>query len=229
MSSITPAQVTRRSQLARRHIELGAEFEHSNGLILVKDYGSHTELAQAKELGLADLSTLPRTGFKGAGAPDWAAAQGVTLPQKPNTCARQNGAGLAAKLSHQELLILSDLNATSTQIEHLNNLPVGVQTYALPRADSHCWLAVTGNQAAEMFSKICAVDLRTHKFANGEVAQTSVAKANAIVIRHDLGSTPCLYILTDVSTTEFLWDCLLDAMAEYSGKPVGVAALRALD
>ncbi len=79
-----------------------------------------------------------------------------------------------------------------------------------------------------MFSKICGVDLRAHKFANGEVAQTSVAKANSIVIRHDLGSTHCFYILTDVSTAEFLWDCLLDAMAEYRGKPVGVAALRAL-
>jgi sarcosine oxidase subunit gamma len=228
MSSITPAQVTRRSQLARRHIELGAEFEHNNGLIVVKDYGSKTELTQAKELALADLSTLPRTGFKGAGAPNWAAAQGVTLPQQPNTCAVQSDASLVAKLSYQELLILSDLNATSTQIEHLNNLPLGVQTYALPRADSHCWLAVTGGQAAEMFSKICGVDLRAHKFANGEVAQTSVAKANSIVIRHDLGSTHCFYILTDVSTAEFLWDCLLDAMAEYRGKPVGVAALRAL-
>ena len=79
-----------------------------------------------------------------------------------------------------------------------------------------------------MFSKICAVDLRSHKFANGEIAQTSVAKANSSVIRNDLGSTHCFYILTDVSSAEFLWDCLLDAMAEYDGRPVGVAALRAL-
>ncbi|MDG2501838.1 MAG: hypothetical protein P8M77_05535 [Porticoccaceae bacterium] len=228
MSSITPTQVTRRSQLYRRHSELGAEFEENNGLILVKAYGSETELAQAKELGLADLSTLPRTGFKGAGAPDWVTAQGVTLPRQPNTCAVQSDAGLVAKLSYQELLVLSDLNATSSMIEKLNQCSVGEQTYALPRADSHCWLAVTGSQAAEMFSKICAVDLRAHKFANAEVAQTSVAKANSIVIRHDLGSTQCFYILTDVSATEFLWDCLLDAMAEYQGKPVGIEALRAL-
>lgn len=228
MTSIRPSQVARRSQLARRHIELGAEFERSGGQIVVKNYGSQTEVAQAKELGLADLSTLPRTGFKGAGAPDWAQAQGATLPQQPNTSAVQNDSSLVAKLSHQELLILSDLNAKSTQIELLDNSSIAAQTYALPRADSHCWLAVTGNQAAEMFSKICAVDLRAHKFVNGEIAQTSVAKANAIVIRHDLGSTHCFYVLTDVSVAEFLWDCLLDAMAEYSGKPVGVAALRAL-
>lgn len=226
--SITPTQAIRRSQLSRRHTELGAEFEQCGDLILVKHYGAQTELTQAQQLGLADLSTLPRTGYKGAGAPGWAATKGVILPQQPNSCALQIDAGLVAKLSHQELLVLSDLSAASTQIEQLNNSPVGPQTYALPRADSHCWLAVTGDQAAEMFSKICAVDLRAHKFANGEVAQTSVAKANAIVIRHDLGSTQCFYVLTDVSMAEFLWDCLLDAMAEYNGKPVGLAALRAL-
>ncbi|MCT2530663.1 hypothetical protein N2382_07300 [SAR92 clade bacterium H921] len=228
MTSIRPSQVKRRSQLARRHIELGAEFEHCSNLIVVKDYGSQTEVDQAKKLGLADLSTLPRIGFKGTGAPDWAAYHGVTLPQQPNTSAVQKDDSLVAKLSHQELLILSDLGVTSTQIERLEDSPIAAQTYALPRADSHCWLAVTGNQAAEMFSKICAVDLRAHKFANGEVAQTSVARANSIVIRHDLGSTPCFYVLTDASATEFLWDCLLDAMAEYTGAPVGVSALRTL-
>lgn len=228
MSSIMPTEVIRRSQLARRHIELGAEFERRGDILLVKDYGSQTEHAQAQKLGLADLSTLPRTGFKGAGAPDWAAAQAIDLPQQPNSCTVQTDASLVAKLSHQELLVLSDLHGASTQIEQLNKTPVGPQTYALPRADSHCWLAVTGSQAAEMFSKVCAVDLRSHKFANGEIAQTSVAKANSIVIRQDLGNTHCFYILTDVSSAEFLWDCLLDAMKEYDGRPVGVAALRAL-
>ena len=228
MSSIMPTEVTRRSQLSRRHIELGAEFERSGELLLVKDYGSQTEATQAQILGLVDLSTLPRTGFKGAGAPDWAASQAINLPQQPNTCTVQTDGSLVAKLSHQELLILSDLSGKSASIERLNNTPVGSQTYSLPRSDSHCWLAIIGSQAAEMFSKICAVDLRSHKFANGEIAQTSVAKANSSVIRNDLGSTHCFYILTDVSSAEFLWDCLLDAMAEYDGRPLGVAALRAL-
>jgi sarcosine oxidase subunit gamma len=79
-----------------------------------------------------------------------------------------------------------------------------------------------------MFSKICGVDLRTHKFTSGDIAQTSVAKTNAVVIRHDLGSTPVFYILSDISGVEFLWDCLLDAMTEYNGYPVGVSALQRL-
>ena len=97
----------------------------------------------------------------------------------------------------------------------------------LPRADSHCWFALTGIHAAETFSKVCAVDLRSGKFAQGEVAQTSIARVNAIIVRNDLGPTPCFYILSDVSSAEFLWLSLLDAMLEFKGAAVGTAALKA--
>ena len=218
----------RRSQLSRRHIALGAEFEQIGDTLLVSNYGSSEEIAQAKSLALIDLSTLPRTGFKGAGATTWATSQGVKIPERPNLALLQKDQSLVVRLSHQELLILSNIDPLSTQIERLDMMAVGPQTYTLPRADSHCWLAVTGSQAAEMFSKVCGVDLRPHKFANNAVAQTSVAKASAIVVRHDLGTTHCFYVLTDVSAAEFLWDCLIDAMLEYDGGPVGVASMREL-
>jgi sarcosine oxidase subunit gamma len=208
----------RRSQLSRRHIALGAEFEQIGDTLLVSNYGSSEEIAQAKSLALIDLSTLPRTGFKGAGATTWATSQGVKIPERPNLALLQKDQSLVVRLSYHELLILSNTDPLSTQIERLDSMAVGPQTYTLPRADSHCWLAVTGSQAAEMFSKVCGVDLRPHKFANKAVAQTSV----------DLGKTNCLYVLTDVSAAEFLWDCLLDAMLEYEGVPVGVASMRAL-
>ena len=218
----------RRSQLSRRHIALGAGFEQIDDTLLVSNYGSSEEIAQAKSLALIDLSTLPRTGFKGAGATTWAASQGVKIPEQPNLALFQKDQSLVVRLSYHELLILSNIDPLSTQIERLDSMAVGPQTYTLPRADSHCWLAVTGSQAAEMFSKVCGVDLRPHKFANKAVAQTSVAKASAIVVRHDLGTTHCFYVLTDVSAAEFLWDCLIDAMLEYDGGPVGVASMREL-
>ncbi|MFT5360878.1 MAG: sarcosine oxidase subunit gamma, partial [Porticoccaceae bacterium] len=161
-------------------------------------------------------------------ATTWATSQGVKIPERPNLALLQKDQGLVVRLSYHELLILSNTDPLSTQIERLDSMAVGPQTYTLPRADSHCWLAVTGSQAAEMFSKVCGVDLRPHKFANNAVAQTSVAKASAIVVRHDLGTTHCFYVLTDVSAAEFLWDCLIDAMLEYDGGPVGVASMREL-
>jgi len=58
------------------------------------------------------------------------------------------------------------------------------------------------------------------------VAQTSLARVNAIILRNDLATTTCLFILSDVSFAEYLWDALLDAMVEFEGCPVGIAALR---
>ena len=256
---IAPAQGNRRSPLYRRHVDLQAKFEQVGDAVLVSHYVKPgIEVLLAANLGLVDLSTMPRTGFKGAGAPAWAASQRVKLPKLPNTAVTQKDGSVVAKLSHQELLIVSNIMGSATSIDRLNrehsnkerlneenlnkeNLnkedrnkdrpskqTLAPQTYSLPRADSHSWLAVTGNAAAEMFSKICGVDLRVHKFAHNQVAQTSVAKINGVILRHDLATTPCFYILSDITSTEFLWDSLLDAMEEYRGAAVGVAAMRSL-
>lgn len=227
--SITPVPIKRRSPLYRRHTERGAEFETQGDALLVRHYAEPAaEIQLASHLGLVDLSTLPRIGFKGAGAPQWAGSQGLALPELPNNSVIQSDGALVCKLSQQELLMLPDLAGNSSLIESLGLQPLGAQTYQLPRADSHSWLAVSGTLAAEMFSKICGVDLRTHKFAQGQIAQTSLAKINAVILRHDLAETPGFYVLSDIAATEFLWDCLLDAMQEYAGAPVGVAALRSL-
>ena len=75
-------------------------------------------------------------------------------------------------------------------------------------------------------AKVCGVDLRAHKFANGEIAQTSIAKINGVIVRNDLGETLSYCIFSDSSSVEFLWDSLLDAMAEFEGAAVGAQALR---
>ena len=238
MVILEPSSALRRSPLNRRHHQNYGLFKSLGENLLVEHYGNDEGIAeeykQAQVLSICDLCTLPRIGFKGAGAIAWLKSQNITLPELPNTATRQNSGGLAAKLSEQEVLILSDIFALSQDVNNLSTAAdiehqdCDQKTYVLPRGDSHCWLAVTGIKAAEMFSKICAVDLRAHKFSVGSVAQTSVAKTNAVVIRNDLGSIPCFYILSDISGTEFLWDCLLDAMVEYNGYPVGINALHRL-
>ena len=229
MTELTATQSNRRSPIYRRHSQLQAQFEQLADAIIVNHYADPAmEALLAAHLGLVDLSTLPRSGFKGASAPDWAASQGVNLPEAPNKAIRQSDHILVARLSQQELLILADINGNSTLTKSLNQQQLPAQTYSLPRADSHSWLALTGSTAAEMLAKICAIDLRPQQFAQGQIAQTSVAKINAVIIRQDIGGTLCFHILSDIASTEFLADCLLDAMAEYQGVAVGVAALRSL-
>ncbi len=79
-----------------------------------------------------------------------------------------------------------------------------------------------------MFAKLCAVDLRSQSFANHRIAQTSVARANAIVIRANLAQTLVYHLLVDSASADYFLPVLLDAMSEFGGGLVGYQALRAL-
>ena len=238
MSIGDPTTSARRSPLTHRHKNNRAIFTTVGNSSVVGSYeskeGSVNEQRQAKELAICDLSTLPRTGFKGQGASIWLGEQGLHLPSRSNSAIIQSSGSLIAKLSDQETLILSDIFVFSNDVENLvgkstnDHRELTQQAYILPRGDSHCWFTVTGSKASEMFSKICAVDLRTHKFLVGSIAQTSLARVSSVIIRHDLGDTLCFYVLSDISSTEFLWDCLLDAMNEYDGVNIGINALQSL-
>ena len=61
------------------------------------------------------------------------------------------------------------------------------------------------------------------------IAQTNLARLNAVILRADLGGMPAYDILSDIASAAYLWEALRDAMAEFDGAPVGLAAIRALD
>lgn len=232
MADLAPADLSRRSFLYRVLAEAGARFTERNGAAVAGDFGDpEAERDVARRMGLADLSPLPRTGFKGAGAPDWLVVQGVTLPDAPNQAARQTHGDLVARLSAEEHLILTDLDLESDLCAELNSvwdLDGAARCYQLPRQDSHFWFAVSGVHAPDMFAKICGVDLRPHVFTDGAIAQTSFARINGIAIRDDRGGVPMFHLLADSASADYLWPCLLDAMAEFDGAPVGHDAIRAL-
>jgi len=228
---------TRLSFVHRKLIDRGARFAVVDGGLVAADFGDGTAEAEtARRMGLADLSPLARTGFKGAGSVEWLAGQGVTVGAESNRGYRQAGGEIALRLAPNEVLLVDSLAAQGGFIHQLDaawnwgeekpRRPIG---YPVPRADSHCWFALSGLHAAEMFAKICGVDLRAHRFAEGAIAQTSVARMNGIVLRRDFAETPGFYLLADSASGDYLWDCLLDAMMEFEGGPVGLAALQILE
>jgi sarcosine oxidase subunit gamma len=227
---------SRRSPIYRLTQEAGAFCEIVNSGAVPMHYGDpDADLAAARWMGIADLSVLPRTGFKGGGAVDWLSAQGLAIGPESNVAYRQEGGELAARLAPTEIFLIDSPAGTGTLIDRLNGAwawgserPRKLIGYPMPRQDSHAWFMVTGHAAPEMFAKICGVDLRTHKFALGQIAQTSLAKMSGIVIRADLGVTPAYHLLADVASAEYLWGAVLDAMSEFGGAPVGLDALRRL-
>jgi len=236
VNTAAPSSGPRRSFVHRVLQQAGARFERiGDGLAAMEFDRPDDEVAQARRIGIADLSILPRTGFKGAGTVEWLTAQGLKIGADSNVAYRQSSGELAARLAPTEIFLVDDLAATGGLIAQLNGawswgneMPRKLVGYPMPRSESHAWFAVTGEKSPAMFAKICGIDLRPQHFPNGRIAQTSLAKMSGIIIRADLGRTPAYYVLADSASAEYLWGCLMDAMEEFSGAPVGLLALRQL-
>jgi sarcosine oxidase subunit gamma len=236
----TPDDFLCRSFVYRKLVKHDANFEALGNIAVARDFGDPAgEQETARRLGLADLSALPRLGIKGAGTTDWLTGQGIDVPAESNRAERQSSGVLAARLAPSELLLLGDLSGDSAPLDALAAAwraepqppvpPEQPRGYLLPRQHSHFRFLLSGESTAGMFAKVCGVDLRPGKFANGRIAQTSMARMNAVVIRDDQGGVLAYHLLGDSASAEYLWDCLLDAMAEFDGAPVGLAAVRGLD
>lgn len=227
-----PTDFARRSPIYQKLRAHDAVFGEIANAAVPMRYREGSEDAKAKELGLAELSPLPHLGFKGRAVLSDMNKKGLALEFRPNRAFRQEDGTLAAVLAMTEMLLLSPLSGDAPGLTKLANewsIDEAAGTYLVPRQDSHFWFLVTGEHAPQMFAKLCAVDLRPKIFDNLAIAQTSVARSNAIIIRDDRGETPAYHLLGDSASAGYIWDCLLDAMAEWKGRPVGLSALLLLD
>lgn len=230
---MTTTDLARQSPLHRQHLSLKARLaEYALGL-LPADYGDlATDTAQAVHLGLVDLCLMPRAGFKGAGAGHFLQQSSLALPGLPNRAEQQDNGLLVSQLSFDEYLLLDTTPAASAMITTLCNtgsLDEAPDCYQVPRQDSHGCLAVTGQAAWRTLAALISVDLRPHRFANFQIAQTLLNELSVIVIRCDQSLVPNYYLLVDITSIEFLWTVLLDAMAEAGGAPVGLNAFQTLE
>ncbi len=167
---------------------------------------------------LTDLSDLPRLGFKGRGTMEAMARRGVMLEPQPNRTFRQADGGLCLVLGAGEVILLAPGHGDGAFIEALEKnwrIEDLDRSYPVPRRHGTCWFRITGRDAPAMFAKLCGVDLRPDRFENLAIAQTSVARLNGIVTRDDVDGQLSFHLLADIASTDYLRDCLEDAMAEF--------------
>lgn len=234
MTTLRPQDRPRRSFLYRKLVALNAQFLEVDGAAMAERIGARDEGALARTLALADVSPLPRIGFKGAGAADWLASQGLSVPDI-NRLAQQADGSMVLRLGANDIMVTTGLDAASTRPatllaawQALENPPASPRGFPVPRQEGYCALILSGAQAASCLAKLCGVDLRPHRFEDGAIAQTSVARLSAVIARSDLNGTLAYRLYADSASAEYWWDCLIDAMQEFGGGVVGIAALRSL-
>lgn len=213
-------------------VSAGARFEEIAGATVARAYGDDAgaEAGRTRTLGIADLSPLPRTGFKGPDTCPWLAGQNVQVGEASNRAYPCGAGSLAAKLAPTEVLLLGAIDGGDPLPETLNDAwsEAAGMCFPVPRRDASFWFLITGARATDMFAKICGIDLRPKSFDNHAIAQTSVARSNAIIIRDDIGTVPAFHMLGDSASAGYMWMCLLDAMEEFDGGPVGLEAVTSL-
>jgi sarcosine oxidase subunit gamma len=224
---IDPVTLPRRSPLRRRLQAAGAAWRKLDDIAVADTVDG----SASGGIVVADLSPLPRLGFKGRGTIPAMQSRGIVVEPTPNRAFRQPDGGLCLVLAAGEVILLSNLDgdgARLTQLESDWRIEAEERTYPLSRRDSHAWLAVAGEALPEMFAKLCAIDLRLEKFPDLAIAQTSIAKMSAILTRADLGTTPVFHLLVDSAAAVYFCDCLFDAADEFRGRIVGLKALQKL-
>ncbi len=229
-----PLDYARRSPLYRTLEAAGAGFARLNGYAAAESFGGETdeEANAAKRLGLADLTPLRRLGFKGWNIDPWLAANGAAPGADSNRTYPQADGTRIARLGPGEVVLLGDRAGGGTLIDALDkawSMADADGCFRVDREETSCWLLLSGAHAPAMLAKVCAVDLRPAFFTEHAIAQTNLARLNAVILRADLGGMPAYDILSDIASAAYLWEALRDAMAEFDGAPVGLAAIRALD
>jgi sarcosine oxidase subunit gamma len=231
-ASPAPSTRAQRSPIYRTLAAAGASFAVIGDAAIAARFGDAVELEVdgARRLGLADLSPLPRTGFKGRAMPEFLSQQGITIGDAANRAYPCGRNSRAARLAPTEVLILGSRDGHDDLCARLEVAwsPDTGMVFPVPRRDGMFWFAVTGSEAPAMFAKLCGVDLRPGRFDNHAVAQTSVAHINAIIIRDDINDVLYYHVLGDVASAGSMWSYITDSMAEFDGRLVGLDALSSL-
>ncbi len=223
MTSMTPAAAAARSTLYPKLADV--ELEPCGDSYIACRFSTDDPELVAR-CGLMDLTPLARSGFRGAGAEAYLSARAYPVPEKPNLAAATDTGELVLRLSQREFWVLGSLKDMGQKVAELDCGPVADDNcYPLFCQDSHSWFALTGEAGAEVMAKLCAVDMRPAAFPEGAIAQTSVARINAVVVRHSLNGIPAFSLLFDSGYTPYMWEVMLDAMKEFEGAPVGISAL----
>lgn len=223
----SPLDFARRTPL-RRFLE-----EKSYGWRLLADAAIAVSSSQTRGsddgLIVADLSPLFRLGFKGRGTLEAMKKRGIVLEPVPNRAYRQPDGSLCLVLGAGEVMLLGSIDGQEGRLgDFLNSWRIEDEerTYPLLRRDSHAWFRIQGSAAPMMLAKICGVDLRPQHFADLSIAQTSLAKLSAIIVREDGPNAPGYHVLADSSAALYVFECLLDAAGEFGGRVAGIESVQ---
>lgn len=180
---------------------------------------------RAATLGIADVSFLFRTGFKGQGVAAWLQAQDIPVPEQPNSWAPLAGGGVVLRLGVSEYLIEDGLTqGSSARMAHLET-----PMHVYPVLHQDAALVLCGEAVHELLLQTCNVNFGALDLAARPVVLTSMAGVAVTVMPGARAGKPYYRVWADGTYGLYLWETLAGIAGELGGGPVGVAAITDID
>lgn len=229
-SDVNARQPTRRSPLQSVHEALDATFEERAGWQVPAVYTSVEEEVAAvrARVGVADLSMAGVLRVKGRHAHEALEAAFDTAPESVGDAVTVDAVAdrdTVARPTDDEFLIVTEpcthreLEAVQSKIVNrkskIDFVTIVDQTAGL------AGLLVAGPMSRAVLGKLCALSLHPEAFPNGHVAQSSVAKVHAVIVRNDVAQVPAFELYVERPYALYVWESVLDAGREFDVAPIG--------
>lgn len=184
------------------------------GAPLAEEAGWLVALPVAHDSGrlvLADESHHGKLLIYGRTGGQAVVALGLSVPPEVGSCAG-DGQLRAYVLRPDQLFISTAPGGEAAALTALLATPADEMLTVTDVTHGRAQLRLSGPQAAEVLSRLCALDFDDARFPNRTAQQTSVAKTTQLVIRDDLADgRPSYRLIGARSLGAYLWATLLEA------------------
>lgn len=181
-------------------------------------------LRSGASLRLADASQLAKVHVRADLDGAFAATLGCAFRRSRR---RQDGA-LVVGSGPGEWLLIGEMGIERALTTQLRTEAGAEFVTTVDLTHGRALMRLTGYDAARALSKLCAVDLCDAATPDGAAFRSSVAKIATDIVRDDAGSgalgEPSYLLHCERSSGQYLFDCLMDAGAEFGIEPDGSLA-----
>jgi glycine cleavage system aminomethyltransferase T len=165
-----------------------------------------------------DLDAALGAAFKGLGRVEEGRA----------VLAGEGGTTRVCRLTEGQALLVTAPDALQGTLDALGKVASAqICTHLTDLTSALCGLRLVGPRAPAVLERLSWLDLAPDRFADGALAQGSVARIHALIVRRDTAGGRIAYAPTgydlyvDRDLGAYLWDVLLEQGAPLGLKPVG--------
>jgi heterotetrameric sarcosine oxidase gamma subunit len=179
--------------------------------------------ARQSDAELRIMDSTPLAKVLVSASPDGEFARALGIPF--GRAARDEHGTLVIGSAPGEWLLLSEPGSVSEVVEGVEGIPDGEMVSVFDATHGRALVRITGARAADLLSKVCAIDFSEGVTPNGAAFRSSVAKVVTDVVREDRRGGEVSYLLhCERSSGQYLFGALIDAGEEFGIEVEGYVA-----